>query len=469
MDSVNESKQNTEKNTANNPETNLEMNSEKNPENKFEKKPEAEKARNKPKRRKKLWLQISNITLIPILLMGILFLLIGVYALRASAVEETLICLRGVAVMTADHFSEINGIYHMDSGELYCGDLKMSDEIYYLEGEKRAFGTELSVFYGNNRVMTTMIDENGNRRLGTVLADSRIVTEVFKGNIVSTEKNIIGNERYLCVYVPIYNRNQVVGMIGSAMSLANFYRVNRILYFEIAILTLLTAAVTFLLITIFSKRIVKRLVFISDYMEELVEKQTAPQQMNALAFSRNDEIASLARHAVKAGNSIKNLMGSDPLTGLYNRRAGRQHLMDLWSDCHKNFEVFTIVIGDLDFFKNINDKYGHDIGDAVLVKVSEIMKKHCEATEKGFAVRWGGEEFLMGFVMARDEATDVIKAISKEIKREAFFAGENQVFHMSMTFGIATFAGQENIDDIIKLADTNLYKGKEQGRDCIIS
>ena len=102
--------------------------------------------------------------------------------------------------------------------------------------------------------MTTMIDENGKRRLGTVLADNRIVTEVFRGNIVSTEKNIIGNERYLCVYVPIYNKEQVVGMVGSAMSLKNFYRMNRIFYIEIALLTLITALITFLLITVFSKK-----------------------------------------------------------------------------------------------------------------------------------------------------------------------------------------------------------------------
>ena len=426
-----------------------------------------QKKNKKPKRRKKLWLQICNITLIPILIMGVLFVLIGLFMLRLSAVEETLSCLRGAAILASEHFSDINGIYHMNNGELYCGDIRMSDEMYFLENEKKAFGAELSVFYGNNRVLTTMVDENGKRRLGTVLADNRIVMEVFKGNIVSTEKNIIGNERYLCVYVPIYNKDKVVGMVGTAMSLNKFYRINRIFYIDIAILTLITAIITFLLIMIFSRKIVKRLLYISDYMEELVNKQTAEQQMHPLAFSRNDEIASLAGHAVNAGNSIKTLMGTDPLTGLYNRRAGRQHLMDLWENSHKNFEVFSIVIGDLDHFKNTNDQYGHDVGDAVLVKVSEILSKHCN--EKGFVIRWGGEEFLMGFVLARDETYEIIKAASKDIKREAFFTSDNRIFHMSMTFGIATFTGQENIDAVIKIADDNLYKGKNQGRDCIVS
>ena len=305
-------------------------------------KKEVSEKRKKPKRKKKLWLQMCNITLVPIFLMGTLFVCIALYALRLSAVEETLSSLRGVAVLTAEHFSSFNGIYHMDRGELYCGDIRMQDEMPFMENEKRAFGVELSLFYGNNRVMTTMIDENGKRRLGTVLADNRIVTEVFRGNIVSTEKNIIGNERYLCVYVPIYNKEQVVGMVGSAISLKNFYRMNRIFYIEIALLTLITALITFLLITVFSKKIVKRLIVIREYMEELVKKQTADQEMNPLAFSRNDEIADLATHAVSAGNSIKNLMGTDPLTGLYNRRAGRQRLIKLWEDAHDNYGRYRI-------------------------------------------------------------------------------------------------------------------------------
>ncbi|MBR4581634.1 MAG: diguanylate cyclase [Lachnospiraceae bacterium] len=421
----------------------------------------------KPKHKKKLWLQICNITLVPILLMGILFICIGLYSLRMSSVEETFLRLRGVAVLTAEHFSAINGLYHMDSGDLYCGDRKMSDELPFLEEEKRAFNTDLSIFYGNNRVMTTMIDENGKRRLGTVLADNRIVTEVFKGNIVSTEKNMIGNERYLCVYVPIYNNNQVVGMVGSAISLSNFYRMNRIFYIEIALLTLITAMITFLLISVFTNKIVKRLIVIREYMEEIVKKQTAEQEMDPLAFNRNDEIAELATHSVNAATSIKNLMGTDPLTGLYNRRAGRQRLIKLWEDSLENFEVFTIVIGDLDHFKNINDKYGHDMGDTVLTNISAILKKHC--TGRDFAVRWGGEEFLMGFCSAREESYEIVKNISKDIKREAFFAGEGVVFHMSMTFGMASFAGEEKIDDLITIADRNLYKGKNSGRDCIVS
>jgi diguanylate cyclase (GGDEF)-like protein len=421
----------------------------------------------KKKHRKKLLVQISLLTLIPIFVMGVLFVLIGMYVLRQSSIQEMFKSLRGSAVIAAEYFSSIHGVYHMQDGELYCDDKRMMDELPFLENEKKAFGNEMSVFYGNNRVMTTLTDENGKSLLGTMHADNRIVSEVFKGNIVSTEKTIIAKERYLCVYVPIYNNNKVVGMIGSAISMHEFYRMNRLLNIYIIILTIITCLITALLISIFSRHLVKRLMVIRDYMEELVTKQTAEQKMDKIAFNPNDEIAELANHAITAATSIKTLMGTDSLTGLYNRRAGRQFLKKLWEKAHADLSVFSIVIGDIDHFKAINDKYGHDVGDTVLTGVSNIMKKHMDETS--FAIRWGGEEFLLGFELPRDETQTIIKEIAKEIKREAFFGADKSVFHLSMTFGIASYAGQENIDAVIKLADDNLYKGKNQGRDCIIS
>ena len=87
----------------------------------------------------------------------------------------------------------------------------------------------------------------------------------------------------------------------------------------------------------------------------------------------------------------------------------------------------------------------------------------------GFAVRWGGEEFLLGFETAREETCDILKEISKEIKRTPFYPKNHAPIHLSMTFGVATYNGQGKIDDIINAADANLYKGKNQGRDCIVS
>ncbi len=412
-------------------------------------------------------LQINFLTLIPILLMGILFMLIGMSMFKKSAMEEMFKLLRGTAIVASEHFSSIDGYLHLEGGELYFDDERISDEQSYLDRVKDAYGIEISVIYGNNRVLTTLTDTDGKTMNGTMLADSRIVMEVFKGNIVSTEKNVIRKEQFLCVYVPLLGRDNVCGMIETAISLKQFNHMNRQFYIYIVLLTLLTIGVTFLLISFFTRQLIKRLALIRDYLEELVTKQTAEQEMNPLVYRYNDEIATLAEHATTIATSLKTVMGTDPLTGLYNRRAGRQHLKELWETSHKNFTVFTIVIGDLDFFKNVNDQYGHDVGDTVLVGVADILKKHAES--EGFAVRWGGEEFLMGFTAARDETYEIVKNISKDIKRQTFYSADRKPFHMSMTFGIASFAGQENIDEVIRIADNNLYEGKHKGRDCIVS
>ena len=411
-------------------------------------------------------LQINFLTLIPILLMGILFMLIGMSMFKKSAMEEMFKLLRGTAIVASEHFSSIDGYLHLEGGELYFDDEKISDEQSYLDHVKDAYGIEISVIYGNNRVLTTLTDADGKTMNGTMLADSRIVMEVFKGNIVSTEKNVIRKEQFLCVYVPLLGRDNVCGMIETAISLKQFNHMNRQFYIYIVLLTLLTIGVTFLLISFFSRQLIASCT--DSRLSGRACHQTDRRAGNEpLVYRYNDEIATLAEHATTIATSLKTVMGTDPLTGLYNRRAGRQHLKELWETSHKNFTVFTIVIGDLDFFKNVNDQYGHDVGDTVLVGVADILKKHAES--EGFAVRWGGEEFLMGFTAARDETYEIVKNISKDIKRQTFYSADRKPFHMSMTFGIASFAGQENIDEVIRIADNNLYEGKHKGRDCIVS
>ncbi|MBR3039988.1 MAG: diguanylate cyclase [Lachnospiraceae bacterium] len=412
-------------------------------------------------------LQLSVIALIPITIMGFLFITIGMYVLKRNTMSDMFSTLKGNAVMAADHFSSIEGVLRMEDGELYCGSHRMKDEYYFLEDQKKAFNVELSVFYGNSRVLTTLKDENGKQLIGTVLADTRIVSDVFKGRTVSKERNKIGKDQYLCVYVPISNNDRIVGMVGAAISMKGFYRTFRMFYIYIVTLTIVTGVVTTLFITLFSNQLVTRLHIIRKYLQSLVLKQTGDLEMDSLVHSRNDEISALGSYAASAGNSIEKLMGTDPLTGLFNRRAARQKLQQMWEESHKELTVFTIVIGDLDHFKNINDQYGHDVGDSVLVGISDIMKKYT-SDDTSFACRWGGEEFLLGFTTARDEAYAITKNIAKDIKRKTFYSAKKNVIHMSMTFGIATFAGQESIDEVIKMADDNLYKGKNQGRDCIV-
>ena len=101
---------------------------------------------------------------------------------------------------------------------------------------------------------------------------------------------------------------------------------------------------------------------------------------------------------------MRNLIFNDALTGIYNRRAGWIELgkyIDKIKVAPEDFNL-TVAIGDLDLFKRVNDTYGHDYGDIVLRKAATIFKEHLK--DKGFPVRWGGEEFLLLFY-AKDLST----------------------------------------------------------------
>lgn len=159
---------------------------------------------------------------------------------------------------------------------------------------------------------------------------------------------------------------------------------------------------------------------------------------------------------------LKNLSYKDSLTQLNNRRGAIEYIKNL-----QDKEV-VFAMGDIDFFKTVNDTYGHDIGDEVLVKVADELTKYFD--KQGLITRWGGEEFLIiSNKLSLLEMKTKLEKFSKELQDVNFIVGEN-TFNVTMTFGIAL--GKENVinnyENIIKIADENLYVGKNSGRNCII-
>nr|MCR5847280.1 GGDEF domain-containing protein [Lachnospiraceae bacterium] len=128
--------------------------------------------------------------------------------------------------------------------------------------------------------------------------------------------------------------------------------------------------------------------------------------------------------------------------------------------------VFSICMCDIDFFKRINDTYGHDFGDDVLVAISYIFKKM--ESEGGYISRWGGEEFLMIFPgLNGDEAYIKVYDIYNEIKKVVVPYGEENV-SITMTYGLTEFDLGKSTEENIKEVDEKLYMGKQTGRDRIV-
>ena len=121
---------------------------------------------------------------------------------------------------------------------------------------------------------------------------------------------------------------------------------------------------------------------------------------------------------------------------------------------------------DIDFFKRVNDSYGHDIGDKVLAGVAQTLVDN--VTEDCLVSRWGGEEFLIVFPhMNGDEAKAILDTIRSRVKKIEFDTG-TKVFGITVTYGLAEYGFDGDAEAVVKEADNKLYIGKDNGRDQIV-
>ena len=156
----------------------------------------------------------------------------------------------------------------------------------------------------------------------------------------------------------------------------------------------------------------------------------------------------------------------DPMTKLYNRRTMETALDNALEDAKKTGAIFSLVMSDIDFFKKINDTYGHDCGDVALVAVAEILKA---CVRDGDTVcRWGGEEFLILVNGNRSVATTVAERIRSRIENNVVEYEGNKI-KFTMTLGVSTYSPGYSLEKLLTQADENLYYGKEHGRNQVVS
>lgn len=156
-------------------------------------------------------------------------------------------------------------------------------------------------------------------------------------------------------------------------------------------------------------------------------------------------------------------MNHDVLTGLYNRRFLERHI-ELIPEKEKSQYVIAMV--DIDFFKKVNDTYGHEAGDEVLVRVSDCLKD--TAGKNNLAVRWGGEEFILYFPNSTTEQIHpVIEALRKRIE-DMVIEVRGKDIRVTITSGIATGLADSNYEKVINNADEKLYLGKQRGRNRVV-
>jgi diguanylate cyclase (GGDEF)-like protein/PAS domain S-box-containing protein len=153
----------------------------------------------------------------------------------------------------------------------------------------------------------------------------------------------------------------------------------------------------------------------------------------------------------------------DALTGLYNRRHLDAALQQAVDRCRENGGIFSIVMCDIDYFKAVNDRYGHPVGDHVLVLVADRIRQRCGETDMAF--RYGGEEFLIVLPGRTDAmATEWANAMRTDLAAQIITPARDR-FQITASFGVACFPqhGQTH-GEIVGLADRALYAAKRRGR-----
>lgn len=156
---------------------------------------------------------------------------------------------------------------------------------------------------------------------------------------------------------------------------------------------------------------------------------------------------------------------TDELTGLSNRRDILNRLSEEFSRYERSGRHFSIVLVDLDLFKNINDQFGHNAGDAALKQFSKLVQSVIRQTD--VAARWGGEEFLLLLPdTSLIPALTLAERLRSEVARDRF-SYHGQELPITMSAGVCSIAQADSIDTMLKQADAHLYSSKEAGRNRI--
>lgn len=163
----------------------------------------------------------------------------------------------------------------------------------------------------------------------------------------------------------------------------------------------------------------------------------------------------------------KNAAEHDPLTGLINRRAFLPRLQNEHQRALRTRNNYTFAMLDLDYFKSINDRYGHHCGDEVLCTLAAVMLENCRSIDS--VVRMGGEEFGILFPeCTTDQAIIALERIRKRFDSRPVMA-DGKLVSVTVSIGVASFTDVQEMDaEVVERADRALYAAKEAGRNRII-
>lgn len=420
-------------------------------------------------KRGKLYYSFPAISMIPLLLYGITIIIFSSATFQKSMHQQVYMELQNVASLVE---TLLNTAYPGDyllrdetELSLYKGAFNLTGDCHLIDDIGERTNMDVTLFYEDTRFVTTIRNWDGERIIGTQ-APEQVVTGVFEGNSCFYDNVTIKGITYFAYYAPLYNSDgQIAGILFVGKPAAEVSsQVNRSLS-PIVIVGILTLVLVCMFSLYYANSFLKALYGLKTFFSHVATGNLS-EELSPTVLKRGDELTELGLSALSMQHSLRNLVEMDTLTELYNRRSGLHHMTCSAKTAKADNTPFTLVIGDIDLFKRVNDTYGHPCGDKVLQEVSRILRKHMQ--EKGYAIRWGGEEFLLFYENSGlEEAHRSLEALLDEIRGTCIESDSNQI-HVTMTFGMACDPSK-NLTDLLKDADDKLYFGKNNGRNQIIT
>ena len=165
------------------------------------------------------------------------------------------------------------------------------------------------------------------------------------------------------------------------------------------------------------------------------------------------------QNLIQQNNKLEKLAYVDSLTKIYNRRYINTIIEHEILQSQRNSSKFSIILIDIDFFKKINDDFGHLVGDSTLIELSSLIQNNIRANDV-FA-RWGGEEFL---IVCLDTNVQDTHKLAQKIRILVAESKNSTLESLTISLGVTSFVETDSLDSLLKRADIALYSSKEKGR-----
>ena len=406
----------------------------------------------KTTKRKSLMGTFNYIIILPVFFIGIVMAGISYILIKKNVYYEIQSGMENEAYTLANTYDVMYpGYYELVKAEnlmaLKKGEHYLTND--FIDNIKEDTGLEITIFYNDIRMITTLYSDN--KRITGSKMNSAIKKDVLDNGYSKFYDDVrIEEERFFAYYLPVHNGSE--NIIGAICILKPANQIHSKFAKQviplIAIIIAGVVIITYLNYLYFGK-LNKNFKHIRNFLGE-VTGGNLKAEMNREALAREDEIGDVAKASVNMQRSLRNLIVKDSLTDLYNRRYCNQNLKNISEQYIKTGEPYTLAIADIDFFKKVNDTYGHTAGDEVLVSVAQIMKKSMAG--KGFAARWGGEEFLLVYTGCDMETTLTYLEMLVEAIREMCVEYDDKVIKITISIGVATGNG-DSVDKVLCTAD----------------